>query len=213
MNLDNLRISDAMTSDYIRETIYVNVSKYKHLRITSFSDCDLLLYVSFSHDGSTTGPTYDHQLKANQWSTRRVDIILPFIRLRVVRNEGVVNTNLVINCLGRYTPDPVEQSVVDNKVDEMEPVKDEQPRSKSPFRKFVEKRKSVVSSNAPSQKIAVSDERLPQFISRGSLLVGSFSNNLICIPPPEQGVDSHLCYIDNSFQWVSISEKRITFKV
>jgi hypothetical protein len=215
MNLDNLRISDAMTSDYIRETNYVDVSKYKHLRITSFSDCDLILYISFSHDGSTTGPTYDHPMKANQWATRRVDIILPYIRLRIVRNEGVVNTMLIVNSLGRYTPESVEK-IVDKPVDnEMEPVKDEQPqqRSKSPFRSLMTRKKSVVSQSNPSSQISVNDPRLPNYISKGCLLIGGFSGSVITVNPPDAGVDSHLCFIDGSFVWTPISEKRVVWKV
>ena len=38
MELEMLKVVDPMTSDSIRETNWVNISKYKVLRVTTFSD-------------------------------------------------------------------------------------------------------------------------------------------------------------------------------
>lgn len=202
MDLEMLKIVDPLISDYVRETNYIDVRKYKHLRITSFSDCSLTMDIIFSHNGVNEGPCTSYILNPNIWATRRVDIILPFIKIRVIRAENEVNKMLVINCLGRYTdiervepPKPVEE--------EGEPK--EEHRSKSPFRAFVSKKKPL----PQSQKIDAHDPRFPSYISRNSLLVGGYNNSVVLIPPPDPNVDSHLCYVDNAFVWQPVADKKV----
>lgn len=203
-----LKIVDPMINDFVRESIYVDVRKYKHLRITSFSDCNLSMDVCFSHNGVNEGPTSSYPLQANLWATRRVDVILPYIKIRIVRNEKDENKNLVVNVLGRYTPQDDHHDVKQEEVKVDEEVQPQQ-RSKSPFRSFVSKKKPA--AQVPSQKIQVNDPRLPEFISKNSLLVGGFSNQIICVPAPTE--DSHLCYRDGSFVWDPLPDKKITWKI
>ncbi len=208
-----LKIVDPMTSDFIRETNWIDIRKYKHLRITSFSDCNLALDVCFSHNGMNEGPLNSFAIFANQWKTYRVDIILPFIKLRVIRSENEINTMLVINTLGRYSQvneQSKEQPVLkqESEIEEHSEVR----RAKSPFRSFVARKKSGPLPVA--QKVEVNDARLPNFIPKNSLLVGSFAGQISTIPPPTPNVDCYLCYIDNSFIWQPISDnKKITWKV
>ena len=214
MDLDMLKIVNPLISESVRESDFVDVKKYKHIRLTSYSDCDLNMQVIFSFDAISEGPTTQYQLNANAWATRRIDIILPYIKVRVIKPEEVVNKMLVINALGRYTQiESIQPREVENDDVPKDDYKDES-RSKSPFRAFVNRKKSGSNIN-PSQKISVNDPRLPNFVSRNTLLVGGYSNSIIAIPPPDPNVDSHLCFIDNKFVWQSISEpkKTLTWKV
>jgi hypothetical protein len=214
MDLEMLKIVDPMTSDCIRESVFVDVRKYKHIRITSFSDCELGMQIIFSYNGISEGPMSQYQLIPNNWTTRRVDIILPFIKIRVIKAEEQVNKMIVINALGRFTPIESIQPVKENEDNDVPKDEPKDGRSKSPFRSWVGK-KINNSNHNPSQKIQVNDPRLPDYISRNSLLIGGYSNSVILIPPPVANTDSHLCWIDNTFCWQSINEpkKTLTWKI
>ena len=152
-------------------------------------------------------------MQANVWSTRKIEIILSYIKIRVIRPEGESNRLLVVNCLGRYSQlDSQEPQQV--KHEEEEQPKDEPIRSKSPFRAFVHRKKSGPITQPQSNKINVADERLPQFIARNGLLVGSYASSVITVPPPEPNINSHLCFIDNQFQWCEIeNSKKVNWKI
>ena len=100
MDLDMLKIVQPLVSENVRESIFVDVRKYKHIRLTSYSDCDMNMQVIFSYDSVAEGPTTQYQLNANAWATRRIDIILPYIKVRVIKPDEVVNKMIVINALG-----------------------------------------------------------------------------------------------------------------
>ena len=203
MDLEMLKICTPMTSDFVRETNYIDVRRYKHLRLTSMSDCTLSMDVIFSHNGVNEGPCTSFALQPNMWATRRIDIILPFIKIRVIRSENEINKMLIVNCLGRFTDiERVEPSIKQD--EEIEEPKEEH-RSKSPFRAFVSRKKPL----PQSQKIDAHDPRFPSYISRNSVLVGGYNNSVVLIPPPDPNVDSHLAYIDNQFVWQAIADKKV----
>lgn len=77
-------------------------------------------------------------------------------------------------------------------------------RGKSPFRRFVERKKTAPSTMV--QKSEGYDPRLPNLILRGNMLVATQPNQLGVIPAPIDEGEFILCWSNGKVGWKSISE-------
>lgn len=276
MELEKLKMEEPLGFQETRETEWVDVSLYKYIRFTSISDVNMSIDIIFSHNRKDVGPTSNIS-QTKQWSTRKIEILLNYIKIKVTRDSLEENKLLVINVLGKKqfqtidrslfipppspkihspllmqsplkdfigkvkkktheeTPDedPIEpissgDSFVlheDNKINNTnnnnniaETPRTAETRGKSPFRSILKFKSKGKTNEESATKIrqSVSFDRLPHFIPKNAILVGSFSNQIICIPPPENDTDSYLAFKDNKIQWCKMNEtteKRFSWKI
>lgn len=204
MDLQKLNMSVPFDLNEIsRETPFINVDKFKYFRVTSYSDVEFQMDIVFSPDGVFEhGPIVTYSVNS-RWNTRRLEILLPFMKVRLMRAQGdvLVNKILCINFLGRSGLGEIEHKE--------EPVKEEpvvEQRSKSPFSGILRRGRSNSKHEPPkNEKIIVEDHRLPNFIPRNTILVGSYNNTATIIPSPIDN-DSVLIWTDNKFQWIKVSD-------
>ena len=195
-NIDELNIHTPFNNNvYFKESNYVNVSQFKSLRLTTSSDVDCTLEIIFSVDSIHDGPSNSFRV-SSVYSTRRVDVILPYLKIRLYKlNIENENHHLIINFLNHlYTPK------MDKDTDEIEVEKE----SNSLFRNIMKRKSKNVEPK--TEKIDVSDHRLPNLIPRNSLLVGSFNNSITTVPPPDQPNSILMYDTNNKYVWVSVYE-------
>lgn len=198
-------------------TDWANVSKYKFLRITVYSEVAGHLHTVFSVDGVEKGVINTFKVQPKKWETHKVEVICNYLKFEFV-NGNEVNQRLLINVLGRYsmgsTGAPQSVKIVDDKADDDlmvcdEPEKKEPLRSKSPFRKFVERKQKHVIGNsggASVQKVDCYDPRLPSLLLRGNMLIVTGTNQLGVINPPVDDTEHILLWSNGKPQWKNLSE-------
>mgnify|MGYP001367772941 CR=1 FL=1 len=225
MSLEKLKINQALGFNMSRETEWCDVHSFKFLRLTAFSDTNITIEITFSPDKIIIGPVTVLK-QTNFWTTRKIDVVLNFMKIKVIREGPNENKMIVINVLGRHnqldSTEPKEiihhnnlesdqnyELSLINEVDtKLESNTDQnieslQNRSKSPFR-------SILKGITPKKNIpkSVSFDRLPAFIPRNSLLNGSYGNVISTIPPPEQNKTSILIFKDNVIQWSELKQDK-----
>ena len=226
MSLDKLKLFEPLKDSSDKSTEFVNVSAYQFLRITFFADIPCTFDVIFSFDGVQTGPTQSYKVN-NNWSTQKCEVILDYCKIVVRKNVELDNNLLVCNVLGRKFADKPFDNQLDSKVIPSIPiapaqVKEPEPeqentRSKSPFRSILKSRKSIDRSHQ-NNKIECNDPRLPQYLPKNSVLIGSFANGISYVPPPTTDSYCFLVYRDNQFAWCdldvnAVDSREISWKI
>ena len=199
-DLEKLNISTPFIDELKIESEYVDISKYKHLRVTIFADILINVELIFSHDGILDGPVTLYKIN-NTWNTRKVDIILKYIKIRLSRDSvDSVNKLIVCNVIGRHGEN---EGVKEPEVEK---------RHKSPFKSILSRKKSSGSLNV-SSKVECSDSRLPALIPRNGLLLGGYSNSVINVVPPLADCDYILVSRSGIIQWESleVEDKHVSF--
>ena len=214
MDLDKLRITKPLGLQSSIETEWVKVSSYKFLRLTSCSDTNVTIEVIFSHNASDIGPS--NNLKQGKlWMTCRVDILLDWMKIKVTNEQTIENKFLIINCLGRHNVGPLidVHDLPKPFINDNEPVVEsqEESRSKSPFKSIL--KSGFKSKKKPDFTKSVSFDRLPTFIPRNGVLVGSFNNQIQFIPPPPIDKMSFLVSNNGVIQWIEFQEGKYEWTI
>lgn len=190
-------------------TDYANVSKYKYLRITVYSEAQGNLYAVFSVDGNEKGIVQTFKITPNKWETFKVEVVCSYLKFEYV-NGVIDNPRLLINVLGRYgiLSGSNHVQISDFKTKEEPEEKEEEkkvemPRGKSPFRRFVAKK---LDSPKLPQKTECHDPRLPNLILRGNILIATQTNQLGVIVPPADELDYVLSWSHGKPQWIPVNE-------
>jgi hypothetical protein len=193
-------------------TEYVNVIRYKYLRITVFSEQPMNMYAVFSIDSVEKGLVQNFKIVGKKWETFRLEIISPYLKFECV-NGNEDNKKLLVNVLGRNDMMPpekhvkIEESIIPKPLeiieDELIIHEPEPMRPKSPFRRFVASK-----LNSP-KKEEMRDARLPELMLKGNMFFVSATNKISTIPAPNDNLEYHLCWINGTPQWRLINEWRI----
>jgi hypothetical protein len=213
-------------------TDWANVSKYKYLRITALSEQQGILYCIFSVDGIEKGITHTFKITPNKWDTFKVEVLCTFMKFEFVNGPeynkrlliNVLGRHGVFSGLFdksvKLPPEekPLELEKVEEKKEEKkeEPEQQQQPeviehseeekkeaqRGKSPFRRFVDRKKV----NSMTQKSETYDPRLPNLILRGNMLICDQTNKMSVIPAPIDEGDFVLCWSEGKPVWKKINE-------
>ena len=202
-------------------TEWANVSKYKYLRITVYSEAIGHLYTVFSVDGQERGIVHNFKIQPNKWETFKTEVVCGYMKFEFV-NGNETNKRLLINVLGRYgamsglgnaiphVSIKEDKNVIEKKEErdldsleehDKEEVEKKENRGKSPFRRWVEKKKPP-----PVQKVESYDPRLPQLMLRGTMLIATQTNVLGVIPPPPSDSESVLTWSGGQPCWTFLSE-------
>lgn len=180
-------------------TEYVDLSEHKNLRLVAFTNSPLDLYLVHSLDGETKGISQRYKLTAGAWRSEKFECQMKFVAIEVINCSDIANSNLVVTVTGQdrrhsNTPPLVTPRDMDKKhVEIVEPEKEER-KSKSPFRKFVFK-KTTPHGSLPQ------NDRLPNFIPEGAILIGGKKDKMECLPrgnPFEvlmTGADGFPCFV------------------
>ena len=197
-------------------TDWSNVSKYKYLRITVYSEAVGHLHTVFSIDGVERGIVQTFKISPNKWETFKTEVLCNYMKFEFV-NGPEMNPRLLINVLGRYgivsgmqqqfMPhikfcDEETKEVKKEEVEQIEEIDKKENHSKSPFRKFVERKKN----STLTQKSENYDSRFPGLILRGSMLVANQTNQLTTIPGPQDTGEYVLVWSKGQPSWKLISE-------
>ena len=96
LELKNLEIADPLKDTIEHKTEFVNVSKYRKLKITSFSDTIVQVNLDFSNDGINTGCNNMFRIASDRWATEEFLVQMDYLRIRVVNQSGKQNEKISI---------------------------------------------------------------------------------------------------------------------
>ena len=147
---------------------YVDVSSYERVRIAFMSNVVVKVVIEWSYDGLTTGPFLIFRCSPCQWKSDLYDVIMPYLRVRILNESGVVTNDLVVHT---WSPGRQDEKVVPE-------IAQRDVVSKSPFPKFLKSNNRSVDGR---------DARLPEFIPQGSLLVGGSNGKVVVLPKGNVG--------------------------
>lgn len=145
---------------------YIEVGRHERIRVSVYCSCIIKVQLEWSHDGVRTGPISAYRCGSNMWKCDLVDVLMPYLRIHVINESGRPCDDLVVHVWSPF----VKQEVVEEKV---------------------EPAKNLVSRFLPQKRNSVSprlhDDRLPDFIPQGSLLVGGDKGKITFIPKGNVG--------------------------
>ena len=195
-NLNDLNIHTPFIFDeYMKESPFVKVDMYKSLRLTSSSDVDCTLEIIFSVDPSCENGPRNSMRISSVWSTRRIDVILPYLKIKLYKlNITDENNHLCVNFLCPNIMDSKENEA-DDESSEIES------KSRNLFSNLM-KRRSKNEKVEPKADVKYKVQ-IPDLIPRNSLLVGTYSNGVSTVPPPMEP-NMILMYNGHRLEWVNI---------
>ncbi len=162
-------------------TDYIKIDKYKYLRLASFSDSCVYLELQFSHDCENIGITKSLYLNGKNWiSESHIEPMLPYLRVKLQKADpSSVSSNIVVHVTGRLSDNL--RSVGIN----TPPIIPKSEPSGSGRRSFVFGKKK--DKEPVSEKIEVTDYRLPTVLLKGSLLYVAGTNRIETIATGSPG--------------------------
>lgn len=188
---------------------YINVSQYKKLSIAFFSDTELTLTFTSSHDSVKDGLSYVFSTTPNSWGTATLQIILPYIKLDYEKmNPNQPNNELIVICTGqlrrgypkqeddshRHSQKRRWSSIIRSPLSKGKE-EEQKSSSSSPVQQ------SLPSPNPPPQDLnVVSQKEFPSLILPNTLFVGGKGNKIIALPPGTPG--QILQYTEHGIRWV-----------
>lgn len=201
-------LHDKLESYYPSETEFFYVGDCKALRIGSCADILMNLQLEWSYDGEHKAVQTGCHI-ATMWRSNKVDIEMPFVRLRVVKNVPTQNKDLTISVMKwakfekkrvslprdvphsilKDIPEPLSlpptSPVTLTKTEpsprvSMEAVQSPTPEKKHSKSPFARFRKKSEPSSPKS--LPVRDPRIPEYLPKGAILYCGESNSLRLLP-------------------------------
>lgn len=106
-NIPELSITGGLGSDLERILPFVDVSRYKKIRLCVLADTILLIQLEWSYDGKTAAVATSFRCPSDMHKTETYDVVLPYVRLKIQNHSG--RDNLILNT---YTlPSGVNEAV------------------------------------------------------------------------------------------------------
>lgn len=161
-------------------TDFIKIDKYKYLRLAAFSDACVYLELQFSHDFETVGITKSLYLNGKNWiSESHIEPMLPYLRVKLQKADpNDTRTNLVVHVTGRLSDNLKSVSINSPAV-----IPKSEPSSGR--RSFVFGKKKE--KEPVTEKIEVTDYRLPTVLLKGSLLYVAGTNRIESIATGSPG--------------------------
>lgn len=94
--LANLNIESPLKERIEFATPYVNVSRFRKLKILTLSDVILQVNIEFSEDGKELGSSNLYRIASGVWKCEEVITQMMYMRIRVVNQSGKINEKLII---------------------------------------------------------------------------------------------------------------------
>lgn len=180
---------------------FVSVSHLDRFRFNMFSDQLLKVQFEWSIDGVERHVTTSLRVGSKLWKSERVDVILPFVRYRII-NETQQNVHSLI--LYTFAPGVDRPRHVCFKKEEEIPAVTERSTGPAPdphvgLSTHTKGKRpwSILKSTSPKQ--AVLDQRLPSFIPEGILLVGDKGGKVRVLP--KGNVGEYLMVLEDGPGW------------
>ena len=187
---------------------FVDVVFSNELCISVQTDINLTLKVIHSFNQVSNGPEYIYKLQPG-WSTRCVKRALPYVKLVITNDSDQDNNILILSVISDKKVKDTAPLPLPVPIPEPVETKIEQLRSKSPFSSMLKKKKPIErESPAPSCKCV----KIPEILSRNSLICGDWNRQLKAVPPPLLGQTETQILTFNSndqFEWVVSRGERI----
>lgn len=185
---------------------FVNVVQSNELCISIQTDINLVLKVIHSFNQVSNGPEYIYKINPG-WSTRSVRRTLPYAKFVIINETELENNILILSVISdkkiKELPEEVSR-VLPLPAGE---IKNEH-RGKSPFSSMLKKKKPAERETpAPCCKCV----KIPEILSRNSLLAGDWNKQIKCIPPPLLGQTEAqvLVFQNDQFEWVVSRGERV----
>ena len=110
MELQKLNIlSVQVDKNCYHQTEFANISLYKNLRITVYSEQVGNLYIIWSVDGIEKGLINSHKIQRDKWESFKFDVLSPFLQFKFV-NGAEYNNKLLVNVLGQQSEEIKDKS-------------------------------------------------------------------------------------------------------
>lgn len=148
---------------------YVNVSNVERLRISIYTSTIIKVQLEWSHDGHRQGPISMYRCGSCMWKFDMVDVIMPYLRIHIINESGKPCDDLIV-----HTWSPNMKSEVEDLFKEVD-----KPKPKKPLERLFPSKQH--------QQVAVRDDRLPDFIPQGAILVGGEKGKITVIPKSNVG--------------------------
>ena len=207
-DLLDLCISSPLKERIEFATQYIPVDRYRKIKVVSYCDVILQVFLEFSEDGAELGSSNLFRIASGVWRCEETTTAMKYMRVRVVNQSGKPNEKLIVKVtpikLNELYQAPVSnmqvipmsapQQLVTSQslpsvvaepapvVSKVEPAEDEAPEAESVEEK--KKRfKSPFSLRRASSKVkSVKDYRLPDLVPKGCILIGGNNGSIQAIP-------------------------------
>jgi len=167
-------------------TNFVKISSLKKLKINVYSDTDVKLNFEWSIDGINRDMIQEMNIESNKWYNEKIRILMEYVRLNIAHISPKINTCLKITA---FSPEDKNVAVV-------------KPKQKKNI--FSIKKESITSPKKGSSSHSLKDERIPQMIFKGGLLVGKDGKSISVLPKGNEG--DILMISGGSPSWVPVSK-------
>lgn len=98
--ISELMFTQGLGDDLERVTAFTSVEKYKKIRVCSISDVILQINLEWSYDGFTRTVASSYRTPSDQAKTDIYEVVLPYVRFRVINQTGRPNNLLTIYVAG-----------------------------------------------------------------------------------------------------------------
>lgn len=95
-DLANLNIAAPLKERIEFATPYIDVSRFRKLKILTLSDVILQVHVEFSEDGQDLGSSNLYRIASGVWKCEEVITQMTYMRIRVVNQSGKINEKLCV---------------------------------------------------------------------------------------------------------------------
>lgn len=205
MELNSLSLHNPLGDVNTWASQYVKVLGLKELTVTTYSDVALDLTILFSINGcDSQSQNHNFKLVAGNWNSFNVRISLPWCRFKLENKSGKNNNTLIMSVLSSKKIDVdddkklVENSKSEESIDEHH---ENDGRFKSPLRNILNRRRK---SNSHKQLPVTC--KVPEYVPKGSLLIGDWSG-LKVVPPPVNISDLQvLTCVNGIVEWCIVNE-------
>lgn len=186
---------------------YVKVLGAKELTVTTFSDCQLTLYVYFSINGFDDGQVHKFTV-GSSYQTFNLRVSLPWCKFKLENCSSKINSNLIISVISCKKFDLEDHKQGEDKhLDERKSggFEEKENRYKSPLKSIFSRRKSNSAKQLP-----IGECKVPEHVPRNAILVGNWDSKLMVIPPPVNSLKETqlLAFVDNRFEWLIVNEQQ-----
>jgi hypothetical protein len=161
---------------------YVDVGALQDIKVSVYASNGVRVQVEWApeSDFNGIGPATIIRCGANQWACQKCETIMPYARIRVVNETGRPCNTLILHSWSVETPNTVVHSHTHSghvPVGHGPPLADV-PEPKKGLSRFVPRPK------APPAKetLLYRDDRLPEYIPPGALLMGGEKGRIIALP-------------------------------
>lgn len=162
---------------------YTNVSNFEKIRISIYASTIVKVQLEWSYDGNRAGPINMYRCGSNLWKCDFIEVLMPYLRIHIINESGRPCEDLIVHTWTPSLKFEMEEIKV-NGVNEVEKPKE---RSKTPLARFFPGKPPSLPAVSSRDRVSNRDDRLPDFIPQGAILIGGDKGRINVIPKGNVG--------------------------